>query len=181
MTILSVYQDTAPEQPLKVLTHLEDIAPTLVEVGVQVERLDASAPISAGASSEEVIAAYRSQIDRLMQARGLMTVEVISLSRDHPQEAETRAKYLEEHRYAEDEVRFFVAGRGLLTLHIEDRIYVVQCEKNDLISVPAGTRRWFDTGEHPHLVAIRLSNNPDGSVAEFTGDDIAGRFPKLDD
>lgn len=181
MSILSVYQDTAPEQPLKVLTHVDDIAATLADVGVHLERWQASAPIAAGASSEEVIAAYRPQIDRLMSERGYVTVDVISLASDHPQKAELRAKFLEEHRHAEDEVRFFVAGRGLFTLHIEDKVYAVLCEKNDLISVPAGTKHWFDMGENPHFVAIRLFNNPEGWVAQFTGEDIAGRFPRLED
>jgi 1,2-dihydroxy-3-keto-5-methylthiopentene dioxygenase len=181
MSILSVYQDTAPEQPLKVLTHIEDIAATLADVGVRLERWEASAPIRAGAGSEEVIAAYRPQIDQLMSERGYVTVDVISLTRDHPQKAELRAKFLEEHQHAEDEVRFFVVGRGLFTLHIEDRVYALLCEKNDLISVPAGARHWFDMGEDPHFVAIRLFNNPEGWVAQFTGADIAGRFPRLED
>ena len=50
MSVLSVYHESRPEQPLKVLTHLEDIAATLAEVGVQLERWDASAPVAAGAS-----------------------------------------------------------------------------------------------------------------------------------
>ncbi len=48
MSVLSVYQDTMPEQPLKVLTHVEDIAATLTEVGVRLERWEASQPIGAG-------------------------------------------------------------------------------------------------------------------------------------
>lgn len=181
MSVLSVYHETRPDQPLKVLTHLEDIALTLAKVGVQLERWEASAPIAAGASQEEVIAAYRPQIDKLMTERGYVTVDVISLTRDHPQKDELRAKFLDEHRHAEDEVRFFVAGRGLFTLHIDDMVYAVLCEKNDLISVPAGTRHWFDMGEEPHFVAIRLFNNPEGWVAEFTGESIADQFPRLDD
>lgn len=181
MSILSVYHESAPDHPFKVLTHVEDIAATLAEAGVHLERWGASAPIAAGAGPDEVIAAYRPQIDRLMNERGYVTVDVLSVTRDHPQKAELRAKFLEEHRHAEDEVRFFVAGRGLFTLHIEDMVYAVLCEKNDLISVPAGTRHWFDMGEHPHFVAIRLFNNPEGWVAQFTGDDIAGRFPRLVD
>ena len=59
MSVLSVYHESRPEQPLKVLTHLEDIAATLAEVGVQLERWDASAPVAAGASQEDVIATYR--------------------------------------------------------------------------------------------------------------------------
>ncbi|MGE4407338.1 1,2-dihydroxy-3-keto-5-methylthiopentene dioxygenase [Pseudomonas sp.] len=181
MSVLSVYHENSPEQPLKVLTHIEDIAATLGEVGVQLERWDASAPIAAGAGQEAVLAAYRPQIDKLMSERGYVTVDVISLSGDHPQKAELRARFLDEHRHAEDEVRFFVAGRGLFTLHIEDMVYAVLCEKNDLISVPAATRHWFDMGENPHFVAIRLFNNPEGWVAQFTGDDIASRFPRLED
>ncbi|MCY1280524.1 Acireductone dioxygenase [compost metagenome] len=181
MSRLSVYHESTPELPNKVLTHAEDIAATLAEVGVRFERWEALAPIAAGASQDEVIAAYRPQIDQLMSERGYITVDVVSMNRDHPQKAEMRAKFLDEHRHGEDEVRFFVAGRGLFTLHIEDHVYAVLCEKNDLISVPAGTRHWFDMGEEPHFVAIRLFNNPEGWVAKFTGEDIAGRFPRLDD
>lgn len=181
MSCLSVYQDSMPEQPLKVLTHGEDISATLAHVGVRFERWQANAAIAPGASQEQVIAAYRQDIDKLMAEGGYVTVDVISLDRDHPQKAELRAKFLDEHRHAEDEVRFFVAGRGLFSLHIEDKVYAVLCEKNDLISVPAGTTHWFDMGEQPHFVAIRLFNNPEGWVAHFTGSDIAEQFARLED
>lgn len=181
MSSLTVYHESAPEQPLKLLTHAEDIAATLAEVGVRFERWQASAPIAPGASPDEVLAAYAPEIQRLKDEQGYVTVDVVSLSADHPQKDELRAKFLDEHRHGEDEVRFFVAGRGLFTLHVEDHVYAVLCEKNDLISVPAGTRHWFDMGERPHFVAIRLFNNPEGWVAKFTGDEIARRFPLLED
>ena len=181
MSSLTVYHESAPEQPLKLLTHAEDIASTLAELGVRFERWQASAPIAPGASPDEVLAAYAPEIQRLKDEQGYVTVDVVSLNADHPQKDELRAKFLDEHRHGEDEVRFFVAGRGLFTLHVEDHVYAVLCEKNDLISVPAGTRHWFDMGERPHFVAIRLFNNPEGWVAKFTGDGIAGRFPLLED
>ena len=181
MSSLSVYHESSPDLPNKVLTHLEDIASTLAAVGVRFERWQAVAPIAPGASQEQVIAAYRPQIEQLMAERGYVTVDVVSLSDDHPQKAELRAKFLDEHTHGEDEVRFFVAGRGLFTLHVGDHVYAVLCEKNDLISVPAGTRHWFDMGEEPHFVAIRLFNNPEGWVAQFTGDSIAKNFPPLED
>ena len=46
--------------------------------------------------------------------------------------------------------------------------------------VPDGTRHWFDMGPNPFFVAIRLFTNPAGWVANFTGTDIAARFPRLD-
>jgi 1,2-dihydroxy-3-keto-5-methylthiopentene dioxygenase len=181
MSYLCVYHVSTPDTPNKVLTHFDDIASTLAEHGVRFDRLQAATRIEPGASQAEVIAAYQEQIDKLMTERGYVTVDVISLDRNHPQKAELRAKFLDEYRRDEDEVRFFVAGRGLFTLHIDDYVYAVLCEKNDLLSVPTGTPHWFDMGEHPHLVAIRLFNNPQGWVATFTGDDIANRFPRLED
>jgi len=111
MSSLTVYHQSNPDVPNKVLTHLEDIAATLAEVGVRFERWKAAVPIQPGASQEEVIAAYRPQIDKLMAEQGYVTVDVVSLNKDHPQKDELRAKFLDEHRHGEDEVRFFVAGR----------------------------------------------------------------------
>ena len=65
MSSLTVYHENQPEQPLKLLTHAEDIASTLAEVGVRFERWEAAAPIAAGASQDEVIAAYAHEIERL--------------------------------------------------------------------------------------------------------------------
>ena len=50
---------------------------------------------------------------------------MISLSPDHPDRATLRAKFLNEHTHSEDEVRFFVAGRGQFTLHIGEKVYEV--------------------------------------------------------
>ena len=55
------------------------------------------------------------------------------------------------------------------------------CEKNDWISVPAGTKHWFDMGPKPAFCASRFFDNPDGWVAAFTGDPIASRYPLLDE
>lgn len=181
MSILSVYHVSSPELPNKVLTHLEDIASTLAEHGVVFDRWQAAAAIARGASEREVISAYRVQIDQLMTERGFVRVDVISVNSDDPQKAELRAQFLEEHHYDEDQVRFFVAGRGLVTLHIGDFIYAVLCEKHDLITVPAGTRHWFDMGENPRFTAIRFSTKLDGAGAQFTDDAIASQFPRLED
>ena len=181
MSSLPVYPQSNPDVPNKLLTHVEDITSTLAVVGIRFERWQASAPIQPGASQDEVLAAYRPQIDTLMREQGYVTVDVVSLDKSHPQKDELRAKFLDEHQHGEDEVRFFVAGRGLFCLHIDDYVYAVLCEKNDLLSVPAGTRHWFDMGEFPHFVAICLFNNPEGWVATFTGDEIASRFPRLED
>jgi len=58
---------------------------------------------------------------------------------------------------------------------------VIIVQKNDdLISVHANTRHWFDMGPNPTFTAIRLFKNPDGCMANLTGDDIAQDFPLLE-
>lgn len=63
-------------------------------VGVRFEQWQANAPIAPGASQDEVIAAYRQDIDRLMREEGYKTVDVVSLNRDHPDKAALRQKFL---------------------------------------------------------------------------------------
>lgn len=131
-------------------------------------------------SPEQAMEAYAEEIAQLKQEGGYQAVDVVSLYPEHPDREALRQKFLNEHTHSEDEVRFFVAGSGLFSLHIGDKVMEVQCEAGDLISVPHGTRHWFDMGPAPHFVAIRLFTNPAGWVASFTGDDIAQRFPRYE-
>ena len=181
MSSLFVYHQSSPEQPHKVLSHAEDIASTLAEHGVTFERLQAAIPLGPQPNGETVLSVYREQLDELMTTRGYAAVDVISAEGDGPHIAALRASFLDEHCHDEDETRFFVAGRGLLSLHINDFVYAVLCEKNDLMTSPAGIRRWFDIGEHPRVVAIRLFTSVQGQAVRFTGETIASEFAQLDD
>lgn len=180
MSRLRVFDAKHPAHPLSIQEDHAGIAHELEKVGVRFEQWVASQPITPGARQEEVIAAYRHDIDRLMQAEGYQAVDVISLHPDHPDRATLRQKFLSEHTHSEDEVRFFVAGAGQFTLHIGDKVYDVLCEQGDLIGVPDGTRHWFDMSESPYFVAIRLFTNKEGWVANFTGSDIADHFPRME-
>lgn len=180
MSRLRIFAEAQPAQPLFETDDHARITAELGALGVRFERWETDAEIAPGAAPEAVIAAYRHDIDRLMQAGGYQAVDVISLNADHPDKAQLRQKFLNEHTHSEDEVRFFVAGRGLFTLHIADKVYEVLCMQGDLIGVPDGTRHWFDMSEQPCFVAIRLFTNKEGWVANFTGSDIAAQFPRLD-
>ncbi|KGD65731.1 ARD/ARD' family protein [Alcanivorax nanhaiticus] len=180
MSEMKVFSADAPDAPEQHLTDKQAMAKVLATAGVRYEQWQASAALSEQPSQDEVIAAYKADIDRLMESEGYQTVDVVSMVPDHPDKAVFRQKFLDEHRHSEDEVRFFVEGQGLFTLHIGDKVYEVLCTKGDLISVPANTPHWFDMGSQPRFVAIRLFNNTEGWVANFTGSDIASRFSRLD-
>ena len=180
MSRLRIYDEQQPDLPVAVHTVAADISRELGQVGVRFEQWQANAPVAPGASQEAVIAAYRADIDRLMREQGYQSVDVISLTPDHPDRAALRTKFLSEHTHSEDEVRFFVDGSGQFTLHIAGKVYDVLCEAGDLIGVPDGTPHWFDMSESPYFIAIRLFTNKDGWVANFTGTDIAARFPRME-
>jgi 1,2-dihydroxy-3-keto-5-methylthiopentene dioxygenase len=180
MSQLTVYAESDSDKPLLATEDVEVIKSELRAAGIRLERWHADRQLDNDADNDTIIAAYQAEIDKLVAERGYQTYDVVSMNPDHPEKDAFRQKFLDEHTHSEDEVRFFVRGRGLFTIHAHDRVYSILCEKDDLISVPADTRHWFDMGPNPAFTAIRLFNNPDGWAANFTGDKIASRFPLLD-
>ncbi|QFZ93022.2 1,2-dihydroxy-3-keto-5-methylthiopentene dioxygenase [Synechococcus elongatus] len=179
MTVLTIYREDLPKQPLTHTTDAAEIAALLAQQGLRFERWPAQAELADDATPEQILTAYAPEIDRVKTEGGYITVDAISLRPDHPDRAALRQKFLAEHIHSEDEVRFFVAGQGLFSLHLGDRVYALLCTQNDWISVPAGTRHWFDMGSQPYFTALRFFNNPEGWVAQFTGSEIASQFPLL--
>jgi 1,2-dihydroxy-3-keto-5-methylthiopentene dioxygenase len=180
MSLLTVYFEDTPSTPQFRTDDGARITAALREVGVRFERWDASLRLSAEDDDATVLQAYAADIARLRQEGGYRSVDVLRVQPDNPKKSELRAKFLSEHTHAEDEVRFFVEGVGVFYLRLAGRIFMTQCERNDLISVPAGTRHWFDMGPSPRFTVLRLFTNPDGWVARFTGDAIATRFPAFE-
>jgi 1,2-dihydroxy-3-keto-5-methylthiopentene dioxygenase len=179
MSELRVYSDQDPGAA-QIYREYDAIASELDAVGVEFERWIADRVLSATASQEEIIEAYRGSVDRLMTRYGFKSVDVISLRPDHPDKGALRAKFLDEHTHSDFEVRFFVDGQGQFYIHKNDKVYSVLCEQGDLISVPANTPHWFDMGPNPSFKCIRLFTTPEGWVANFTGSSIAKRFPRLE-
>ena len=178
MSRLRVFDQAEGDHARLDITDHAAIARSLAEVGVRFERWQASRVLPDAADEQAVLDAYRADIDRLKTEGGYRSVDVVRMRPDHPDKAAMRTKFLSEHAHSEDEVRFFVEGSGLFSLHIGEGVYLVTCERGDLISVPAGTKHWFDMGDSPRFAAIRLFLDPSGWVAKYTGDTIADRFPR---
>ncbi len=174
---LNVYAEGAPQAPLVATADPTEIARLLGDAGVRFERWDTPADLAADADQTAVLAAYADAVARVQADGGYQTVDVLRLAKGTPDTAPIRAKFLAEHTHGEDEVRFFVAGSGAFYLHVRERVYQAICVRGDLISVPAGTPHWFDMGPDPEFTAIRWFDNPSGWVPNFSGSDIATRFP----
>lgn len=179
MSALTIFTDREASQPVWHSTDAEEIRERLSTKGVRFERWEADRDLGENPDPEAVINAYQHAINRLVAEKGYQSWDVISMRADNPQKTVLREKFLSEHTHGEDEVRFFVEGAGLFCLHLDGEILQILCEKNDLISVPAGTPHWFDMGSSPHFTAIRIFDNQEGWVANFTGDKIADAYPRL--
>ena len=177
MSRLTIYPDDSAARPLLDTSDGEQIAAALRPIQVRFERWSASRELPKQIDDAAVMEAYRGDIERLKTECGYQSVDVLRCLPDNPKRDELRRKFLDEHTHDDDEVRFFVEGAAMFYLHADARVHMVLCERNDLISVPAGMRHWFDMGPEPYFTVIRLFTTPEGWVARFTGDPIAARFP----
>ncbi|RUM32980.1 MAG: cupin [Aquifex sp.] len=179
MSRLRVYSESG--ELLEDISSPEEIAKKLEEIGVLFERWVANKPLGDNPSDEEIIEAYKHEIDKLIDKYGFQSYDVIAMTPDHPKKEELRQKFLKEHTHSDFEVRYFVYGDGVFYLHPNDKVYILHCTAGDLISVPPNTKHWFDMGENPNFKCIRLFTTPEGWVAEYTGSDIAAKFPKYEE
>lgn len=186
MTLLQVMADSAAGE---VLLRTDDdavIAAELAKRGITFERWPLMAGLNSATPTEDILAEYA---DRIAALNADGRYKHIDVARIHPDDADpewpakaeaARTKFLDEHRHAEDEVRFFVTGQGCFYLHLGDEVLATVCTAGDLVSVPAGTLHWFDMGTRPEFVAVRFFEEEDGWVGDFTGDKISSGFPTLD-
>ena len=130
------------------------------------------------ATQEEILAAYSKDLTPFMEQGGYLTADVISINKLTENYDAIRAKFLAEHIHTEDEIRFFVDGQGIFWFNLENEpVFNLLCEKGDLISVPAGTKHWFDAGEsNPFVKAIRIFIDMSGWVPHYTASNIETKF-----
>jgi len=180
MSRLTIYADDDPSTVRFDSQDGAQIAASLRQVGVRFERWNATSVLPPTTDEKAVLEAYDADIARLIQDGGYRSVDVMRCLPDNADRAELRSRFLSEHIHDDDEVRFFVEGAGVFYLHLDAQVFMLLCERNDLIAVPAGTRHWFDMGESPCFTVIRLFTRPDGWIARYTGAAIAGLFPAFD-
>lgn len=179
MSTLTVYSDREPGQVLGRYERFDEIREQLATIGVEFERWEANQPLSATAGPDEVIAAYREEIDRLKAKYGFVSIDVVSMHPEHPNAGTARDAFLSEHTHSDFETRFFVDGQGAFYIRAGGKVYLAVCTQGDLINLPANITHWFDMGPKPDFKAIRFFRIPEGWVGHFTGDKIAERFPKF--
>src|SRR3954453_20817638 len=131
MSKLIALSETDPTTTLVSTTDPTEITEALAAVGVRFEQWSAAIPLAANATQDEVLAAYRADVDRLAAEGGYTSVDVARLHGDPndpalpAKAAEARNKFLAEHIHDDDEVHFFVEGQGAFYLRLDGRVHVV--------------------------------------------------------
>lgn len=185
MTLLTVWNETAPTTPELQTRDLDTILGVLTPLGVRFSRWDLR-PLSDDPSQDEILATYREEIDAVNAAQGYTLVDALKILPEHTPDyptvaAESRVKFLDEHQHDDDEDRFFARGTGVFYLRVGGKVHAVLCEAGDVISVPANTTHWFDMGTHPEYISVRFFHDDDGWVGHFTGSGIAKNFATYDE
>jgi 1,2-dihydroxy-3-keto-5-methylthiopentene dioxygenase len=157
-----------PEQG-RSLTDAESVTEHLATMGIEYERWEPSHPVADNAPAEEILEAYREEIDRLKQRGGYVTADVIDVRPQTPGLDAMLAKFSREHWHDEDEVRFIIRGRGIFHIHPrQGPVIALQVQPGDLIRVPRGTWHWFDLCAEREIRAIRLFQDVAGWTPHYT-------------
>jgi 1,2-dihydroxy-3-keto-5-methylthiopentene dioxygenase len=161
----------------RTVTQADDVRATLARVGIDYERWEPAHPVAEGAPAEEVLEAYKDEIDRLKTAGGYVTADVIDVSPRTPNLEAMLAKFSREHWHDEDEVRFILRGRGVFHIHPrQGPVLAIEVAPGDLIRVPKGTHHWFDLCAERDIRAIRLFQDVSGWTPRYTDSGVDARF-----
>ena len=165
-----------PEQG-RTLKTKEAVTEYLAGINIEYQTWEPEHPTSPAAPAEEILQAYRKEIDALNARGGYVTADVINVTKDTPNLDVMLAKFSREHWHDEDEVRFIIEGRGLFHIHPPaGPVFAIEVEAGDLIRVPRGTHHWFDLCVDRRIRAIRLFQDTSGWTPHYTGSGVDQGF-----
>jgi 1,2-dihydroxy-3-keto-5-methylthiopentene dioxygenase len=155
----------------------EAITEYLAGINIEYQTWTPSQPTTAEAPQEEILAAYKKEIDLLKAKGGYVTADVINITAQTPNLDVMLAKFSREHWHDEDEVRFILAGSGVFHIHpLDGDVTAIEVEAGDLIRVPRGTWHWFDLCSDKQIRAIRLFQDAAGWTPQYTESGVDKNF-----
>jgi len=155
----------------------QEITALLASHGIDYQRWQATHAVADDAPAEEILLAYKKEIDELKQRGGYVTADVIDVDPNTDGLDAMLAKFNREHWHDEDEVRFIIAGHGLFHIHTTSGpVLAIEMEAGDLIRVPRGTLHWFNLCADRRIRAIRLFQDTSGWAPHYTDSRVDEQF-----
>lgn len=122
---------------------------------------------------EQILEAFRSDIDDISERRGYKAADVISLSDSNPKLDDLLKNFQRKHIHTDDEVRYIVSGHGVFIIQGQDeRFFEVHLTPGDLISVPENITHYFTLAEDRKVVAVRIFVTTEGWVPVYEDETV---------
>ena len=162
------------------LTDVNEINDFLAPHGIQYENWAVEERIGSDATNEEILTAYKPEIERLKTAGGYVTADVINVNSETPNLDTMLAKFDKEHTHSEDEIRFTVRGQGVFHINPNSGpVFSVTVESGDMINVPKGTKHWFNLCSSKTIRCIRLFEDIAGWTPHYEADPVHEKYSPL--
>ena len=156
MSFLAVYHHDNLLNPIKLLTHREDIGAVLAEVSVTYESIDVSTELQAEQDDAQLADNLRTRFGQYPHLTVLRLPRVPGYAAGAQHHGES------EQSCGDAGLRLFLKGAGVLCLHIGDHLYALGCVRGDLVSIPADVVHWIRQGMGSECVIIRLAKTAIG-------------------
>jgi len=185
MAYLKIFDESA--NLLTSHTDLDEIQSALLETKVTIEKWQSfsnSKLVPNGLTEDEVLKLYDEEIARIKSQFNFKAVDLMSINPEFAKREDfndLRNRFLKEHIHSDDEVRYFIEGSGLFTIHHQKKVFSILCSAGDFNSVPANTLHWFDMGNSPSFKCLRFFSDESGWVPVYSENSIAKHFPCLDE
>jgi 1,2-dihydroxy-3-keto-5-methylthiopentene dioxygenase len=151
------------------LTDPAEVRTRLAPFGIQYDQWEIKPGIGADSTGDEILAAYRDQIEEVSREGGFTKVDVVDVNPGTPGLDAMLARFSSEHWHDEDEVRFTVHGRGLYHIHVPNGpVAAIETAPGDMIRVPRGTLHWFDLCGDRTIKSVRFFQDPTGWTPHYT-------------
>lgn len=120
------------------------------------------------ATEHLAVGAHDARIEALMRDGGYVKRDEVALAPATPNLGAIEAKFADEHRHDEDEVRFVLEGEGIFDIRsTDDRWMRVVVRPGDLIVVPRGRWHRFFLGDAKTIRCVRLFQDPGGWTPHY--------------
>lgn len=158
----------------------DEIKAFLASHGIDYSRWPLEDRVDPAAPAEAILAAYGPEIEELKRRGGFVTADVVDVLPDTANLDAMLAKFNKEHTHTEDEVRFILQGRGVFHINPVTRpVFAIEVWAGDMISVPLGTRHWFDLCTDRRIRAIRLFQDMSGWTPHYLDDGVHAGYEPL--
>ncbi|OLO06214.1 MULTISPECIES: hypothetical protein [Salinicola] len=178
MSFLHVYHEADGDQPLLSTHDAYRIALEMSSIEIYFDRRELT-ELPVGIDTQQLMVLNNETAIDIQRLSGRQYCDLRGMSPQYPGLELRRELLCTESSNDEETWHLFLRGQAIFYFHLNYRVYVVGCDRGDLISVPAGLPHWLDIGPEPDFLLLALSNTRSPNLIA-TASDIALRFPRFE-